>query len=76
MYTYMLLIFASVYGEGSYGENIYSASASTPDPSGGGGGGLANTGVLLVGLATFACFLIFVALLLRHYGRKNKTQTK
>lgn len=70
------IFFAQAYGEGSYGECDYSSQNTTCVSGGGGnsvGSGLANTGIELLVIATVACLLIFVGLLVRFWRRKPKT---
>ena len=61
-YIYLQL-FASNYGEGAYGGCDYS--------SGCGEGGLSNTGLTLAIVATAACLIALVALLVRFARRRN-----
>lgn len=59
---------ASAYGEGVYGAGLYSEGEAAASN----GGGLADTGMWIVAIITLACLIIFVALMARYFGRKNK----
>lgn len=74
--------FAQAYGSGDYGDCTYNdqgqcvpvAGGSSGGSNGSGetsnGGALANTGIDLLILATLACLIIFVSLLVRFWRRK------
>jgi hypothetical protein len=84
---YYSLYFAQSYNEGAYGEGSYActevqiandtcdiASAGTGGAGGSGAngsGGLVDTGLSLLVLATLACFVVFVALLVRIWRRQR-----
>lgn len=71
---YFPFLFASLYGEGAYGECEYQedcASAAANGAGGTNGAGLADTGIWIVAIATLACLLIFIALLLRWLASRN-----
>jgi hypothetical protein len=74
--------FAQAYGEGSYGESLYSctaqqqangecstAASGSGSAGSGGNGSLADTGLIIVAVATLACLLIFTALVVRIWRR-------
>jgi hypothetical protein len=63
-----LKILASAYGEGVYGAGVYSEGEAAASN----GGGLAPTGMWIIAIITLACLIIFVALLARYLGRKNR----
>lgn len=73
---------AQAYGSGNYGANTYtgeSTSTGSGGTSGAGGsstnGDLANTGIYVLAIVSLACFLIFLALLVRFVRRKRKMRT-
>ncbi len=89
MSKYYFVQFAAAYGEGAYGEAVYSCT-STSDPgcettgagtgtggtgTGTGSGGLADTGVLVAMMVTLACLIVFVALVVRIVRRKPAVET-
>lgn len=78
MLSQFVFLLASVYGEGVYGEGLYSADAASGGGSSGSGGsgGLADTGVAIIAVATAACLLIFVTLLVRHIGKNKRSGSK
>jgi hypothetical protein len=61
---------ADVYGSGTFGGCDYNSSTCTNGA--GGTGGLANTGVILIGIATLACLIILVAIVVRVWRRPAK----
>jgi hypothetical protein len=81
---YYSLYFGQAYGEGNYGSGNYSCTvqqeqAGTCVAAGGtngngGGGSLADTGIGIVAIATFACLIIFLALIIRVWKRKPVLQ--
>lgn len=85
---YYSLYFGQAYGSGNYSDGNYSCTAqqeqdglctSTGATSGNGssgpaGGGLADTGIGIIAIATFACLLIFAALVVRVWRRKPQLQ--
>lgn len=75
MLSQFVFLLASVYGEGVYGDGVYSADAATEGGSSG-SGGLADTGVAIIAIATAACLLIFVTLLVRHMGKGKRPNDK
>lgn len=70
-------LFAQAYGEGAYGSSAYGAEGSTStvtSTSGSTSGGvLSDTGLTLLVIATMACLVIFVALLVRFWRRPSKS---
>ncbi len=68
------MIFAVAYGEGNYSACGYSeqagSSTTCPTITSSERSGLANTGIDLLVIATFACLLIFIGLLVRFWRRK------
>ena len=69
-YHYFL---ASTYGSGTYNTDVYNGSTSTGTGTGSSSGGaLTNTGIDIVAAVTFACVIIFVALVVRFWKRPNK----
>ena len=75
MLSQFVFLLASVYGEGVYGDGLYSADAASGGGSSG-SGGLADTGVAIIAVATAACLLIFVTLLVRHIGKNKRSGSK
>ena len=78
MHYLVYSIFAQAYGEGAYGESTYqngttSSSSSTVTSTSGSSGLLTDTGLTILVIATIACALIFVALLVRFWRRPSKT---
>jgi len=76
---YYVSHFAAAYGEGTYGACSYneggtntscttSGSGSTSDT----GSGLTNTGVMIAGIITLACIIIFAALVVRMIRRGSQ----
>ena len=76
MPNYMYSIFAQAYGEGAYGSSTYQdgtiGSSTTTTASGGTNGALTDTGFDVLLIATIACVVIFVALLVRFWRRPAK----
>jgi hypothetical protein len=74
MSRYIYTVFAQAYGEGAYNECDYNcetgagAGTSSPNPP----SPLADTGIMVVGIVTIACLIIFVALLTRAMSRRSK----
>lgn len=80
---YYVSHFAAAYGEGTYGACSYNEGGTTASCSTSGGGsssgagdtgsgsssGLANTGVMIAGIITLACVIIFAALVVRMIRR-------
>ena len=70
MSRYTYTVFAQAYGEGVYNECDYNCQTTAGTSSGGNAGSpLADTGVMVVGIVTLACLIIFVALLTRAFSR-------
>ncbi len=73
MQTYF---FASTYGSGSYNNSSYNGATQTTTGTGtdaASGGLLANTGFDVLLVVSLACFILFVALVVRFWKRKNHT---
>lgn len=84
---YYVSHFAAAYGEGTYGACSYNEGGTTASCSTSGGGsssgaggtagtdgsssGLANTGVMIAGIITLACVIIFAALVVRMIRRSS-----
>jgi len=71
---YRTSYFANTYGEGTYGCGEYDSASTTScttsdGGSGSGSGGLVDTGLLVAVIATVACVIIFVSLLVRFWRR-------
>lgn len=84
---YYVSHFAAAYGEGTYGACSYNEGGTTTSctTSGGGGtsdtgsgsgagssSGLANTGIMIAGIITLACVIIFAALVVRMIRRSSQ----
>ncbi|HSW65989.1 MAG TPA: hypothetical protein VLI54_02520 [Bacillota bacterium] len=65
---------ADAYGAGTFGSCDY--NSSTCASSAGNTGGLANTGVMVIGVATLACLIILMAILVRVWRRPAKPATE
>lgn len=73
MPSYMYSIFAQAYGEGAYGSSTYqNGTVTSTTTSGGTNGTLTDTGFDVLLIATVACVVIFVALLVRFWRRPAK----
>lgn len=74
MPNYMYSIFAQAYGEGAYGSSTYQNGTVTSTTTSGGGtnGALTDTGFDVLLIATIACVVIFIALLVRFWRRPAK----
>ena len=75
---YIISYLGSTYGSGSYNTSTYNGASQTQTGSGTGAtsgaagstGVLANTGFDVLAAVTFACFLLFTALIVRFWKRK------
>lgn len=73
MPNYMYSIFAQAYGEGAYGTSTYqNGTVTSTTTSSGTNGNLTDTGFDVLVIATIACLVIFVALLVRFWRRPAK----
>jgi hypothetical protein len=76
-------LFALTYGAGNYGACTYSdsncattATTNTSAGSSSGGGVLTDTGFDVILAVSFACLIIFVALVVRFWKKPKKNPTK
>lgn len=72
---YYLTNFAQAYGEGNYGTSTYqdgTTTSTTTSVGSGSNGGLTDTGFDILVVATIACFVIFLALLVRFWRKPSK----
>lgn len=60
---------AAVYGQGQYSGGTYNNGVLVTSS-----GGLADTGVAIAGVATIACFIVFAALVVRFWRRRQRMQ--
>jgi len=67
-----LVHLADVYGAGTFGGCEYNSTTACTDAAGTHSGGLANTGVMIAGVATLACLIALAAVLARVWRRPAK----
>jgi len=76
MQNYRTFYFADSYGQGTYGCGEYDSSSTTScaassggNSTGSGSGSLVDTGMMIVLVATVACAIVFISLLVRFWRR-------
>lgn len=67
---YMYL--AQAYGSGNYGDCGYNTSTTCSGATTGGSTPLVNTGLAIAAIVTLACFILFIAVLVRWWRRPRK----
>jgi uncharacterized membrane protein len=73
-YTYTVM--AQSYGQGVYNDCDYNCATGAGTATGGGSTSpLAGTGIMVVGIVTLACLIIFITLIVRVMGRRRRKQT-
>jgi hypothetical protein len=76
MARYVYTIVAQAYGDGDYGScdyNCVTTSTGTNGNTNTSTSPLADTGIAIVGVLTFACLIIFIALMVRFMGRRKRS---
>jgi hypothetical protein len=73
MTRYMYTVIAQAYGQGVYNDCDYNCKTTGVSTSTSGGTSpLANTGIMVVGIVTLACLIIFVTLIVRAMSRRRR----